>query len=796
MAKGAGGVPVGKGYVTIYPKIDASDFNKSLDKAFSSSAKKAGNSFQNSMGKVASSKPLKPLENSLNSFSLKTISLGTVIGNVVTSSLETIKGLSFDAIERLDAIKQFPKVMSALGYSTEEADKSIKSIQEHLMGLPSTTSDITKFVKGIASAGLPLDKATRLGLGFNDMLLSAGASTYDCSRAFVQFNQMLSAGKVDMQSWRTLTELMPAQLGKISEELLGVGKNHMDLYNALQKGTISWQEFTDAIIKGAEEGGEGFDAFAKTAQDGMGGIGTAIQNLKSRAINGIVEIIDYIGQDEIKNSINDISKSFSELAEGLAPILKPVCDVLLELLKLLPMVLPYVSELLVAFVAFKATTGIIAFVPKLIASFTTASGVLSLLSAVGSGCIAVFGALQKVFALFTMGNVIGLIVAAVAALVWFFTQTKRGREMWAGFIESMSSLWSSFCSGLQKTFEALKFAWKVVCEVFLAFFQLFSIPFIMAWEVIKATVSVVIEVIKALWTGLCTLLAPLFEAGAVVITALISGIQNGFQSAVSLIQSLWTAFCDFFAPAFEVASSIVNATLSALGAIFDTIFNIILTLWTGICDFFAPAFEVASSVVMGAVNAIGAVFNTVSNFIKSIWSAMGNVIKNIGRSIGSFFTSTIPSTVGGAFQRAKDRAIEKFNSMKSTIKGIIDNIVSFFTGANFTFPHIKLPHFSLTGEFDLATLSVPHLSVDWYAKGGIFSSPSVIGVGEAGKEAVLPIDHIKPYFNEAVEQLPQNNNRDLEMLIYWLEQNLGRIIRAYAPTATPREFRRMVSEVK
>lgn len=53
-----------------------------------------------------------------------------------------------------------------------------------------------------------------------------------------------------------------------------------------------------------------------------------------------------------------------------------------------------------------------------------------------------------------------------------------------------------------------------------------------------------------------------------------------------------------------------------------------------------------------------------------------------------------------------------------------------------------MPHFSLTGKFSLNPPSVPHLSVDWYKTGGIFDSPSLIGVGEAGPEAVVPLDKL------------------------------------------------------
>ncbi len=808
---GNGGVAVGKGYVVIYPKIDAKGFHKQLGDIAQSSGGSAGKKYQNSFNKSANSTSLKPLEKSLDRFGIKSVSIGSVVGNVVTGALETIKNLSGSAVERLDTLHQFPKVMSALGYSTDEADKSIKQMQKHLMGLPTTTSDISAFVKGIASAGVDLGKATRLGLGFNDMLLAAGASSYDASRAFVQFNQMLSAGKVDMQSWTTLSQLMPAQLGKISEELLGAGANQKDLYDALQKGTVSWEEFTDAIIKGAEEGGAGFEAFSVTAKEGMGGIGTALTNLKSRFINAMVDILDSIGQDNIKDAINSISETFSTLANDFEPMVKPIVTLFIDLAHALAGVLPYLPPIVAGFLSFKGV----------FVAFEAWSKASKAFEDIHAGIELVSESKNKLKAFFTLVStnpfvlIIAGITAVVAALVYFFTQTEQGREMWANFTSTLSSLWDTCVTGfmsvaqpvidalvvaweflsttLQTIFNALQVAWQVLCEVFNVAWLVFSTPFLLAWEIIKATVTMVIQALQVVWDGFCALLAPVFEAGMVIINAVITALQATFEVVVSVIQSIWDGLCAFFAPAFEVGASIVTTTITAIQTIFTTVVSVLQSIWNGLCSFFAPAFEVASSVVTGAIEIIGNIFNTVSNTIKSIWNGVGSVLKSIGSSIGGFFKSMIPSTVGGAFQSAKDKAIDKFNSMKAKMKSIIDSIVGFFTGANFSFPHIKLPHFSIAGEFSLTPPSVPHLSVDWYAKGGLFSSPSVIGVGEAGKEAVLPIDHIKPYFHEAAQDIPREKGNE-EIIIEWLDENLGTIIHNYAPTATPREFNRMVRQ--
>jgi hypothetical protein len=88
---------------------------------------------------------------------------------------------------------------------------------------------------------------------------------------------------------------------------------------------------------------------------------------------------------------------------------------------------------------------------------------------------------------------------------------------------------------------------------------------------------------------------------------------------------------------------------------------------------------------------------------------------------------------------------------------------------------IKLPHFKIKGEFSLSPLSVPTLGIDWYAKGAIFKKATIFptaagfkGVGEAGAEAVLPIDLLRGYVSEAIQRTaPQ---QDLTPLVDAIER--------------------------
>lgn len=109
-------------------------------------------------------------------------------------------------------------------------------------------------------------------------------------------------------------------------------------------------------------------------------------------------------------------------------------------------------------------------------------------------------------------------------------------------------------------------------------------------------------------------------------------------------------------------------------------------------------------------------------------------------------------SVINAFNLFKQSIITTFNNIKTAIitpfqtafdkvKAIIDKIKGWFPiKVGNLLSGIKLPHFKITGEFSIKNKTVPHLSIDWYKTGGIFNSPSVIGVGEAGSEAVVPLD--------------------------------------------------------
>lgn len=180
--------------------------------------------------------------------------------------------------------------------------------------------------------------------------------------------------------------------------------------------------------------------------------------------------------------------------------------------------------------------------------------------------------------------------------------------------------------------------------------------------------------------------------------------------------------------------------------------------------------------VIGALIAIGVLLyknwdtikakaEELKNWVVEKWNALKNgvvnAVTNIKEQALLYWTAlkigiativeTIKSKVLGAWDSIKAKTVAVFDAVKTAIvtpiqvavnfiKSAVDKIKGFFSGLKIELPHIKLPHFSLNGGFSLNPPSVPKLSVDWYKTGGIFDSPTIAGIGEAGPEAVIPLD--------------------------------------------------------
>ena len=143
------------------------------------------------------------------------------------------------------------------------------------------------------------------------------------------------------------------------------------------------------------------------------------------------------------------------------------------------------------------------------------------------------------------------------------------------------------------------------------------------------------------------------------------------------------------------------------------------------------------------------------NNIKSTFGKIKTTIVTTWNSIKSYLANTwngIKSAASSTFNAVKDAVTHPIETARTIIQNAWNRIKAIL-GGKISLPHIKLPHFKINGKLSLNPPSVPKFAVEWYKSGGIFNNPSVIGVGEAGPEAVLPIDKLREMLDASNAQL-------------------------------------------
>lgn len=298
-------------YVPIVPSMDG--VGKAIEKAFGDASKTTGSKTGQSIGKGLSV-----------GFAAKVGAVAGITSNVFSKVASVVTSSLGSAVDRADQMNNFPKVMKNLGYSATDAAASIKKISDALDGLPTTSSAMTGMVQQLAPLTSNLDEATDIALAFNNAMLAGGASTMEQENALTQYTQMLSAGKVDMQAWRSIQAAMPGQLNQVAEAMLGAGKNSNDLYEAMKNGSISFDDFNKKVIELNQNGFGKYASFAQQAKDATQGIGTAMENVKNRVAKAVQKVIDAVGVENIAGAINRFSSQFGKVGDAAAGMVTDV----------------------------------------------------------------------------------------------------------------------------------------------------------------------------------------------------------------------------------------------------------------------------------------------------------------------------------------------------------------------------------------------------------------------------------------------------------------------------------------
>lgn len=369
---------------------------------------------------------------------IKNFSVGAVAFKAVSSAMNLVSQSMDKAIDRFDTLQRFPKVMKSLGHSSKDVASSTKLLAEGIEGLPTTLDTVVSTTQKLTSMTGNLKQSTKLTIALNNAFLASGASTEDASRGLQQYTQMLSAGKVDMQSWKTLQETMPYALQKTAESFGFAGASaQKDFYSALQDGKITFTDFSKRLI----ELNKGTNGFAEMAKKNSEGIKTSFGNIVNAVAKGIANVIAEFDKmskavtgksiaqnlDSIKGAVNSTFNVIISVIRGATPVVKSLVSVLGFLKPVLDPLISIFAGVAGAVLLFKGAMlglSIIKGIGSLIGTLITSLVSLTSTSLVATGATT---GLAGALAALSSGGVF-IVVGAIAGLVSWLTQESEASK--------------------------------------------------------------------------------------------------------------------------------------------------------------------------------------------------------------------------------------------------------------------------------------------------------------------------------------------------------------------------------
>ena len=259
-------------------------------------------------------------------------------------------------------------------------------------------------------------------------------------------------------------------------------------------------------------------------------------------------------------------------------------------------------------------------------------------------------------------------------------------------------------------------------------------PLVIAIGAIGAPVGIVVAAIVAAIAAITLIIQAIMNWGAIS-----EWLQSTWDACAAWLSELWTnivttattAWSNFTAWLSEIWSSVVSTGQSLWSSFTSTLSNIFSSLISGAQSLWSSFTSTLSNLWSGLVSTGSNLFNNLSSTISGIFNGILSTASNIWDSI----KSTISNAIDGA---------------RNAVSNAIEAIKSLFN-FNISWPHIPLPHFYVSGSanpLDWLSQGVPSIGIEWYAKGGIMTKPTLFGMngnramvgGEAGAEAILPLN--------------------------------------------------------
>nr|WP_282676205.1 tape measure protein [Lactococcus cremoris] len=532
-----------------------------VDKNFTSTMNKA----DSSMGTLD--------KNSQNTnTSILDIAKGVGVFKLVDSAVGLVRNSLDGAIDRFDTLNKYPVVMQTLGYSASDVDKSMAKLNKGIDGLPTSLDEIVSNTQQLAISTGSLTKGTDTAIALNNAFLASGASTADASRGMQQYVQMLSKGTVDMQSWRTLQETMPVAMDKVAKSFKDQGVNSVsELYDALQSGKITFDDFNSRLIK--LNGGVG--GFAELAKKNSAGIKTSFSNVKTAVVKGLKNVLSAIDNGMKNAGLGSIAQNFDKLKTVVNQVFSAITKAIPPIVATFKTLFDFINQN-------KDWLGpLIAGITAGVAAYKLWKGAITAWNTVTKIATAVQVAFNAVMDANPIMLIVIAIAAVVAGLVYFFTQTETGKKVWASFVDFLKTAWDSvvtFFSGMGQWFSDI-------------------------W-------TTVVNTVQSLWGAFTTWVINMAKS-------IVDGIVNGWNSFKQGTVDLWNATIqwikDTWASFKQWVVDSANAIVNGVKQGWENLKQGTIDLWNGMINGLKGIWDGLKQSVGDLIDNVKTTFNNLKN---------------------------------------------------------------------------------------------------------------------------------------------------------------------------------------